>query len=137
MSDENSNFLRNELKEFIHATKLLIESKASEMDHEEQALTSFAERVWNLHHFSLQLLSEQNCDEEKKYNARIIKDLTEAPLYHGSEKDTCSLVSAADSVKNKNEFTAIKTIMANFIKDQIAAEVLLDNLSVIYKELAA
>jgi hypothetical protein len=138
MSDDNSNFLRNELKEFINTTKVMIDAKDSGVEHKEQALTDFAERVWNLNHFSLQLLNEKNAHEDNHYNARIIKDLTEAIIYHGpTSKDSCSLMSAASSLKNDKEFSAIKNIMANFIKDQIAAEVLLDDLSVIYKELAA
>lgn len=138
MSDDHSKYLRNELKEFIKSTKGIMDDKDSEMDQEEKALTHFAERVWNLHHFSLELLNEKNTHEDIKYNARIIKDLTEATIYHGpTSKDSCSLVSAADSLKKNKEFTAIRNIMSNFIKDQIATEVLLDNLSVIYKELAA
>ncbi|MCH9617025.1 MAG: hypothetical protein SP4CHLAM5_06510 [Chlamydiia bacterium] len=138
MADDNSNFLRDELKEFINTTKVMIDSKHSAADEEEQALTNFAERVWNLNHFSLQLLNEKNAPEDAHYNARIIKDLTEATIYHGpTASDSCSLMTAADRLKKDKEFTAIKNIMSNFIKDQIAAEVLLDNLSVIYKELAA
>ena len=134
---DHSQDLRKELKAFIHATKSLIDSKAIEEDSADQALSAFAEKVHTIHHFSEELLGDSSADEEKRYNARILKDLTESPIYNGSNKNSCSLVSAADELKNNQEFSGLKSILSGFIKDQIAAEVLLDNLSVIYKELAA
>ncbi|MCH9811938.1 hypothetical protein K0U07_04140 [bacterium] len=134
---DSSQDLRKELKAFIHATKGLIDSKALEEDTADQALVAFAEKVHTIHHFSEEVLEDKSADEEKRYNARILKDLTESPIYNGPSKNTCSLVSAADKLRHDQEFSGLKSIISGFIKDQISAEVLIDNLSVIYKELAA
>jgi hypothetical protein len=47
------------------------------------------------------------------------------------------MLSAADGLIKHNDSSSIKYIMGNLIKDEIASEVLFDDLMVIYKELAA
>ena len=139
MSDENSNYLCREIKEFIDAMHGMMEkAKGDESQVDEDSLQSFADKIWNLNHFSTQLLNSSDVDESITYNARIIKDLTESPIYiNAQSNETCSLVHAADHLKREQEFSKIKTIISNLIKDQIASEVLVDDLMLIYKELAA
>ncbi|MCH9621295.1 MAG: hypothetical protein S4CHLAM20_07140 [Chlamydiia bacterium] len=136
MSKEQSGYLCRELKNFINETQNIIGKSKETL--EDKDLASFAEKVWSLNHFSNQLLSDKSLDESISYNARIIKDMTETPLYpDDSNNESCSLVGAADYFKKKHEFSKIKSIMSNLINDQLATEVLLDDLMVIYKELAA
>ena len=136
MSEENSKYLKREIKNFINAAQGIMSKTDGNIENDD--LSSFAEKIWSLHHFSIQLLEEKNLDESLTYNARIIKDLTESQICtDDSKSNTCSLISAADNLKNQNEFSSIKSIMSNLISDQMASEVLLDDLMVIYKELAA
>jgi hypothetical protein len=72
------------------------------------------------------------------YNARIIKDLTEAPIYDSRRGAiSCSMLAAADQLIKENEYAKMKSIMGNLISNETASEVLFDDLMVIYKELAA
>lgn len=139
MSNEHAKYLQREIKEFINSTHTLInKAHAGEGFVNNAELSRFAEKIWDLHHFSQELLQNENLDESVMYNARIVQDLTETPIYaSSSDKESCSLVSAADQVKHDGEFTPIKSIMNNLIKDDISSEVLFDDLMVIYKELAA
>jgi len=136
MSKEKSNNLSREVKNFIDETQNLMTKNHDAI--EENDLNSFAEKIWSLNHFSNELLSESNLDESVSYNARIIKDLTESPIYPDEDqKEACSLLSAADHLKKEKQFKKLKSIMCNLISDQMASEVLLDDLMVIYKELCA
>ena len=139
MSDERANNLRREIKDFINTTHSLIDKvQIHNNEVQEKELTSFAEKIWQLNYFSIELLHSQDLDESVVYNARIIKDLTESPIYHTPEsKEGCSLVSAADYLIKEKEYSKIKAIMGNLISNESASEVLFDNLMVIYKELAA
>lgn len=139
MSDEKAANLRREIKEFINATHFLIDKvQIHNNEVQEKELTTFAEKIWHLNHFSIELLNSQDLDESVLYNARIVKDLTETPIYASAEaKDGCSLVSAADYLIKEKQSSKIKTIMGNLISNDSASEVLFDNLMVIYKELAA
>ena len=139
MSDKNSNYLCKEIIEFINAMHSVVEiSKVDSNDLDEESLHSFADKIWKLNHFSTQLLKSSDIDDAITYNARIIKDLTESPIYlkEGS-KETCSLVDAADRLKRDREFSKVQMIISNLAKDDIASEVLVDNLMLIYRELAA
>ena len=139
MSDEKTTNLRREIKDFINTTHFLIHKIQSDNSEVlEKDLTCFAEKIWQLNHFSIELLNSKNLDESLLYNARILKDLTESPIYHTPEsKQGCSLVNAADYLIKEKEFSKIKTIMGNLISNESASEVLFDDLMVIYKELAA
>lgn len=136
MSKEKSHNLRREVKNFIDETHSLMSKSDSDLSEEE--FHNFADKIWSLNHYSNELLKEQDNDESIMYNARIIKDLTESPVYKShTMNETCSLVSAADRLKKEKHLDSIRTIMMNLIRDQMASEVLLDDLMVIYKELAA
>ncbi len=139
MSDKNSNHLCKEIIEFINAMHGVMEiSKVDRNDLDEESLHLFADRIWKLNHFSTQLLKTSDIEDAVMYNARIIKDLTESPIYlNEGSKETCSLVHAADRLKRDREFSKIEMIIANLAKDELASEVLVDNLMLIYRELAA
>jgi hypothetical protein len=136
MSQENSKYLKREIKDFINAAQGIMSKTDGNFENDD--LSSFAEKIWSLNHFSNQLLKEKDLDESLTYNAHLIKNLTESPIRaDDSKSETCSLITAADQLKKHNEFSKIKSIMSNLISDQMASEVLLDDLMVIYKELAA
>jgi len=139
MSDKNSNYLCREIIEFINAMHSVMEtSKVDRNDLDEDSLHSFADTIWKLNHFSTQLLQSSDISDAVSYNARIIKDLTESPIYlKPGSKETCSLVHAADRLKRDREFSRIQLIIENLANDDLASEVLVDNLMLIYRELAA
>jgi len=139
ISEENADYLRREIKEFINVTHYLIDKvQRHNNEVQEKELNSFAEKIYQLNHFSTLLLQAPGVDESVLYNARIIKDLTETPLYDNTgSKDGCSLLKAADHLIKENECSKIKSIMGNLISNETASEVLFDDLMVIYKELAA
>lgn len=140
MSDQNTNNLKNELKEFIKTTQTVMEkAESSKGEFEDNDVSSFADRILNLHRFSSEILSNtEDTNENTIYNARIINDLTNLPIYESdNSKENCSLMNAAAEVKKNNELNKIKMVMKNIMTDPVASEVLLDDLMVIYKELAA
>ncbi len=139
MSDEHVKYLQREIKSFINLTNSLIDkAQIGEEFVNNTEFLKFAEKIWDLHHFSKELLQKEHLDESVLYNARIIKNLIETPLYASStNKESCSLIIAADRLKYDGSITSIKSIMHNLIKDSISSEVLLDDLMVIYKDLAA
>ena len=139
MSLEHIKYLQREVKDFINLTHSLIDkAEIGEEFVNNAEFVKFAEKIWSLHHFSKELLLKSNFDESTMYNARIIQDLTETPIYSsGIEKNSCSLIRAADRLKLEGDATPIKSIMHNLIEDSLSSEVLFDDLMVIYKDLAA
>ena len=139
MSDENVKYLQREIKSFINLTNSLMNK--ADIGEEFVNHTEFlklAQKIWDLHHFSKELVQKKNIEESVLYNARIIQDLVETPIYSANrDKNSCSLIRAADQLKNEGQVTPLKSIMHNLIQDSIASEVLFDDLMAIYKDLAA
>ena len=139
MLEENTQFLCREIKEFIHIANHLIDKVQRHNDEVQiKELSSFAKKIQQLNHFATELLKTPNTDESVIYNARMIKDITESPLYDARKgKIGFSMLAAADQLLKENESSTIKYIMGNLISNEMASEVLFDDLMVIYKELAA
>ena len=139
MADEQSKDLRKEIKTFINTTNFLIEKIQIENKNlEEQELLPFAETIHKLNHFSIKMLNSKNPQETYTENANIIKNLTESSIsLDDTSSESCSLIGAADLLKNEHQASKIRTIIKNLALDQKSSEVLFDDLMVIYKELAA
>lgn len=118
-------FLRDSSK-VIRAIKR--EKKSPNPDEFEE----IAQRVWDLHHFSQELM-EARPTESMYYNARIIKELTEERL---GEIDA-SLIEAADAMKKEKNDSLMKSAVEKLAQEDKARNVLFENLEEISQELAA
>lgn len=139
MASEDTKHLSLELKEFINLThSLILNEKADNQPYENQHLNSYAEKIWNIHHFTSEILKNQKESESTNYNLTILKNITETQIYSNTNsKESTTLISAADDFKYQHNDHKMELIFNNFVKDPKASEVFLENLMVIYKELAA
>lgn len=91
-----------------------------------------AQRVWDLHHFSMELMDARPT-ESIYYNARIIKELIEESL----GEVNASLLEAADAMKKQNDESLIHRAVKKLAEEDSARTVLFENLEEISQELAA
>ena len=139
MVHPNVTYLQREIKSFINYLQSLIDkAQIGEEFINNKEYSQFAERIWNVHYFSKELLGKKNLEETAYYNATIVKDLLEIPLHvNKKNRDFCSLIGAADRLKYDDNLETMKTMLHNFLKDKPSLEGLFDDLTVIYKDLAA
>jgi len=104
-----------------------------------QVLESLAQRIWDLHHFAVELLEkEKQMDESTRYNAIIIKDLTESEIaLNGDQENSISLLNAAGETKKAHKDKMLRTLIESWAVEENLKEVLFDDLIQISKELAA
>jgi hypothetical protein len=104
-----------------------------------QVLDSLAQRIWDLHHFAVELLEkEKHMDESTRYNAIIIKDLTESEIaFDGDQENSISLLNAAGETMQSKKDTMLRALIESWAVEENLKEVLFDDLIQISKELAA
>ncbi|MBM3192747.1 MAG: hypothetical protein FJZ59_00750 [Chlamydiae bacterium] len=100
-------------------------------------LEILAEKIWDLRHFSIELLN-QFPDESTWYNASIIKELVDEPIaMDPNKRKKTSLIAAADLTKKSHNDKTLRHLLRSWTIEKKAREVLFSNLREISKELAS
>lgn len=102
-----------------------------------EELDRLAERIWELRHYSVELL-DQHPDETSWYNASLIKDIVEQPLEIDYVSHTgTTLIQAADSTKKFNQTRTMLAVVHYWSENARETEILFEDLKQISQELAA
>lgn len=135
MDDAKKN-LQRVIESFLsQSSKALSESSQGQLSEEE--LEAFADKIWELRHFAVELL-ESHPDESTWYNASIIKELVEQPLVIEDEtKPKKSLIQAADEIKKEHRTRTLIAVVQSLNKEPTFRDILFTNLKQISLELAA
>jgi hypothetical protein len=139
MSKHKKN-LKIVIDNFIQeSSETLTTAKINKKGLSHQVLESLAQKIWDLHHFAIELLeNEKHLDESTRYNAIIIKDLTEAEIaLNGDQENSISLLNAADETRKTHKDKMLRTLIESWAIEENLKEVLFDDLIQISKELAA
>ena len=138
MRPEAKKNLRRVIEAFLQESTRIV---ATAENHPEQLKSSdlqiLAERIWDMRHFSIELL-DQLPDESTWYNAAIIKQLIDEPLDIDPDgKEQISLIQAADYTKNLRNDQTLRMLLRAWTIEREARDVLFSNLRHISRELAA
>ncbi len=131
--DNESQSLKDMIDLFLRdSAKIVRRVKRANSEPSEEEIAEISQRIWDLHHFALKLVSA-NPSESLYYNAKIIKDLVEEILL----QPEISLLEAADAMKKASDKTPMKTVILQLAQEDKARTVLFGNLEEISQELAA
>ncbi len=130
--------LKKVIDAFLHESTRIVNTAENQPDRiQARDLEIFAEKIWDLRHFALELL-DQFPDESTWYNASIIKELIDEPLDIDPEgKVKVSLIQAADLAKKTRNDKTLRMLLRAWTIESAAREVLFSNLRDISRELAA
>jgi integrase len=101
-------------------------------------LAKLALRIWELRHFTEELLT-QPVDETTRYNIAIILRVIDQPIFQqlGFTAKTTSLIAAADRAKKEHRPEELKHLIRDMISHSDQKETLFDDLRDIARELSA
>jgi len=136
--NSNKQNLKNVIDNFLsQSTKTLQLGKDNEENLNEDEIKTLAEKIWELRHFSIELL-ECYPDESTQYNASIIKEVVEQPIVlEDRKKPKISLVQAADAAKKNNDLRPLTLIIKALNQKPTYSETFFEDLKQISLELAA
>lgn len=136
MDEAKKNLKRvidNFLSQAIQSLKLL---KKNHGELSRDDLERLAEKIWELRHYSVELLEKQP-DESTWYNASLIKDIVEQPIQLEEGHGSLTMIQAADSAKKLQQTRPLQNIVVKWSKEYRTSEVLFEDLYEISRDLAA
>ena len=130
--------LKKVIDSFLHESTRIVKTVENEPERlQARDIEVLAEKIWDLRHFAQELIG-QFPDESTWYNASIIKDLIDEPIYINPEgKSRISLIRAADLTKKSHNDKALRNLLRSWTVEKAARDVLFTNLVEISKELSA
>lgn len=138
MHEAGRRNLKKVIEAFLHESSRIINTVENQPEKlQARDLEIFAEKIWDLRHFAIELIS-QFPDESTWYNASIIKQLIDEPLDIDPDKKThISLIQAADLAKKTHNDQTLRSLIRAWTVESAAREVLFTNLREISQELSA
>lgn len=131
--------LRQHLKTFLSQMDhviMLYRKNPTEVSSEN--LAKLAVAIWELRHFTEELLKEKSIDESLRINAEIILNVVDQPVFKEMKKENAtSLITAADQAQKDRRDENLKYFIREFIIKGEEKEILFDDLKTIATELTA
>lgn len=129
--------LRQVILKFLSQSEKTLEVAENKPDMLQiQDLDLLADKIQAMRQYAMELLNE-NLDESTWYNASIIKELLDEPLYIEGKKEQISLFEAANLVKSEKNDTILRLLLQALTVESDLKEVLFENLEQISSELSA